>query len=249
MKLIAVIYYLILIGYLIDFGLLLAGMTALGKDLTIPFTLLTFIGIIAVCYLLQLFGWRIGIVVVITIITLVLIVDYMMQLWLGEPLFSHQFEAQHWFVSLLHKISELSIWLFIVAVTYALGFTNSRTLQPLIASFIAIVFYVLVVPLVYDTKAFMASNAAGLLYENVKVVTFVWLILAFVIDLLLLQVERFCNISYSKICTRRMLVLFYGLMALIISMCAFSGLLLTSVIATILIVATLTLLLVKEDMA
>jgi hypothetical protein len=234
---------------MIDFCLLLTGMTALGKDLTIPFTLLTLIGVIASCYLVQLFGWRIGSAVVIGIISVVLIVDYMMQLWIGETLFSHQFDTQRWFVALLHKTSELSIWLFIVAVTYALGFTNSRTLQPLIASFIAIVFYVLVVPLVYDTQAFMESNAAGFLYENVKVVTFFWLILAFVIDLILLQVEHFRSVHYSKICTRRMLVLFYGLMALIISMCAFSGLWLTSFIATILIVATLTLLLVKEDMA
>lgn len=249
MKLIAVIYYVILIGYIIDFCLLLSRMTALGEDLTIPFTLLTLIGIMASCYLMQLFGWRIGSVVVIGIMMIVLVIDHVMQTWVGEPLFSHQLHEKNAFVIFLRRASEVSIWLFIAAVTYALGLTNSRTLQPLIASFIAIVFYVLVVPLVYDTKAFMANNEAGFLYENVKTITFVWLVLAFLIDLLLLQIERFRDVYYPKIYTRRMLILFYGLMALIISICALSGLWLTSLIATILIVATLTLLLVKEDVA
>ncbi|WP_010287870.1 hypothetical protein [Kurthia massiliensis] len=249
MKAIAVIYYVILAGYIVDFMMLVTGMTALGEDLTIPFTLLTLIGIIASCYLIQLFGAWFGIGIIIGIIALVLGIDTILQWLIEEPLFSHNFSSDFWLTSLLHKTSEVSIWLFIAAVSYALGLTNSRTLQPLIASFVAIVFYVLVVPIVYDTVTFTENNAKGLLYENVKVVTFVWLILAFVIDLILLQLQHFRRVYYSKSCTRRMLILFYGLMVLIISMCAISGLWLTSIVATILIVATLTLLLVKEDIA
>lgn len=249
MTAIAVIYYVILAGYIIDFIMLISGMTALGKDLTIPFTLLTLIGIIASFYLIQLFGIRFGSGIIIGIIGVVLGVDALLQWLIAEPLFSHTFATDNWFIAVLHKTSEVSIWLFITAVSYALGLTNSRTLQPLIASFVAIVFYVLVVPIVYDTATFTENNAKGLLYENVKVVTFVWLGLAFTFDLLLWKLERFHDICYSTICTRRMLLLFYGLMVFIISICAIFGLWLTSIVASILIVATLTLLLVKEDVS
>ncbi|RUS57364.1 hypothetical protein QI30_07235 [Kurthia sp. 3B1D] len=247
MKIIAIVYYLILAGYVVDFLLLLFDVTTVGHDLLIPFVLLTFMGIIACCYFIEMFRLKIGITVIVLIISLVLLAEKLTQMILHEAFFIQTFHSDSLIVSMLAVTSKLSIWLFLFAVSYALGFTNSRTIQPLIASFVAVVFYILVVPLVYDSQQFLMNNTTGLLYENVWPVTFVWLGLAFGIDLLLLQIERGMGIIYSKKCTRKILLLFYSLMALIISICALAGLWFTSIIATILIIATTTLLLVKED--
>lgn len=247
MKTIAIVYYLILLGYIVDFLLLLFDVTTLGQDLLIPFVLLTLMGIIACCYFIDMFRLKIGIAVIALIISLVLLAEKLTELLIHEAFFIQTVQSDSLIVTIFGVTSKLSIWLILFAVSYALGFTNSRTIQPLIASFVAVVFYILVVPLVYDSKQFLINNHTGLLYENVWPVTFIWLGLAFGIDLLLLQIERSKGIIYSKSCTRKILVLFYGLMALIISICALGGLWLTSIIATILIIATTTLLLVKED--
>lgn len=232
---------------MVDFLLLLFDVTTVGQDLLIPFLLLILMGMIACCYFIEMFRWKIGIAVIVLIISIVLLAEKLTHLLLHEAFFIQTFQTNSLLVSTLTVTSKLSIWLFLFAVNYALGFTNSRTIQPLIASFVAVVFYILVVPLVYDSQQFLMNNTTGLLYENVWPVTFVWLGLAFGIDLLLLQIERGKGIIYSKNCTRKILLLFYGLMALIISVCALAGLWFTSIIATILIIATTTLLLVKED--
>jgi len=247
LKIIAIVYYFILLGYSIDFFLLLFGVTAIGQDLIIPFILLTLMGVIACCYFIQLFRLRRGIMIILTIISIILITEQLTHYALNKTFFILTWQPDSILLLVLNWTTKYSIWLFIFAVSYALGFRNSRTLQPLIASFVAIVFYVLVIPLVYDPVQFMAHNNAGLLYENAWPITFIWLAVAFIIDLILLQLEVGYEVVYSKICTRKILILFYSLMALIISICALAGLWLTSIVAAILIIATTTLLLEKED--